>query len=165
MARYDIKLKDPIPPAFSTTSIVAAGAVTTILAGTPTKAADADAASPWTGAVVPMVDGDGTTAQRFTGLAKGDSSDTVAAAGSVQLWLPLPGVVYSGKAKTASNANTQAKVDALRYKRVVFDLTTSVWTVDTAAADATTNGLVIVSGDYQTSTLYFVVSTICNAFH
>lgn len=165
MARYDIKLFDSIPPAFATTPIVAAGAVTTILAGTPTKGADATAASPWTGAVVPMVDGDGTTSQRFTGIAKGDSTDTVAAAGTVQLWLPMPGIVYSGKAKTASLANTQALIDGLRYKRVVFDLTSSTWTVDTAAADAATNGLVILGGEYQTSTLYFAVSTICNAFH
>lgn len=164
MARYDIKPYDPIPGAPSITPIVAAGAVTTILAGTPTKGADAAAASPWTGAVIPMVDGDGTTSQRFTGLAKGDSSDTVAAAGTVEVWLPLPGFIYMGKSKAASSSNTQAKVDALRYKRVVFDLTSTVWTVDAAAADATTNGVIILGGEYQTSTLYFTVSTACTAF-
>lgn len=151
MARYNIKLRSPIEDQFSTTPIVAAGAVTTILAGEPTKAGTS-------GAVVPMVDGDGTTSQRFTGVAKSDSSDTVAAAGVVQTWLPLPGVIYSCKAKSAAAADTQAEIDALYYKRVVFDLTSGVWTIDTAAADSATNCVVITGGEYQTSTIFFAVS-------
>lgn len=135
--------------------LVAAGGVSTIASSTPTKGTDATAAS-WTGAVLPMVDGDGTTAQRFTGIAKSDSTDTASVAGSVTLWLPLPGYVYAAKAKTASTANTQALVTGLFQKRVVFDLTASVWTVDAAAADAAANMLVIVGGDYLTSTLYFM---------
>lgn len=134
--------------------LVAAGGVTTIASGTPTKGADATAAS-WTGAVIPMVDADGTTAQRFTGIAKSDSTDTATVAGFVTLWMPLPGYVYASKAKTASTANTQALVTALFGKRVIFDLTSQVWSVDAAAADAAANMLVIVGGDYNTSTLYF----------
>lgn len=134
--------------------LVAAGGVATIAASIPTKGADATAAS-WTGAVIPMVDGDGTTSQRFTGIAKSDSTDTASVAGSVTLWMPLPGYVYAAKAKTASTANTQALVTALFGKRVIFDLTASLWTVDAAAADAAANMLVIVGGDYNTSTLYF----------
>lgn len=137
-------------------ALVAAGAVATILRGTPTKAADAAAASPWTGAVVPMVDGDGALGQKFTGIAKNDSSDTVAAAGNVILWLPLPGYVYACKAKTASTADTAAEVTALFGKRVVFDLTAALWSVDAAAADALINCVTIIGGDYQTQTLYFV---------
>ena len=163
--RYDIKLYDPVPEVYTVSPIVVSGGTTTILAGTPTKGADATAASPWTGAVVPMVDGDGTTSQRFTGLAKGDSSDTASANGIVPVYLPWPGIIYMGKAKTASLANTAALVDGLRYKRVVFDLTSSTWTVDSAAADSATNGLVIVGGDYHTSTLFFAISTIVNVFH
>lgn len=143
-------------PRFSTApNLVAAGGVATIQAATPTKGADATAAS-WTGAVVPMVDGDGTTSQRFTGIAKSTSTDTAAVAGSVTLWLPLPGYVYAAKAKTASTANTAALVTALYGKRVVFDLTASLWSVDAAAADAAANMLIIIGGDYQTQTLYFV---------
>lgn len=134
--------------------LVAAGGVSTIASSIPTKGADATAAS-WTGAVVPMVDGDGTTSQRFTGIAKSDSTETASVAGSVTLWMPLPGYVYAAKAKTASTANTQALVTALFGKRVVFDLTSSLWTVDAAAADAAANMLVIVGGDYNTQTLYF----------
>jgi len=137
-------------------NLVAAGAVATIAAGTPTKGADAAAASPWTGAVVPMVDGDGTTSQRFTGIAKNTSTDTAAAAGAVTLWLPLPGYVYAAKAKTSTTADTAAEVTALYGKRVVFDLTSSFWSVDAAAADAVVNNVIIVGGDYQTQTLYFM---------
>jgi hypothetical protein len=135
--------------------LVASGGVSTILAGTPTKGADATAAS-WTGAVVPMVDGDGTTSQRFTGIAKSDSTDTASAAGSVTLWLPLPGYVYACKAKTASTADSAAEVTALFGKRVVFDLTSSLWSIDNAAADAAANMVTIIGGDYQTQTLYFM---------
>lgn len=166
MARNDLSLYDPMQSQFTTgtPSLVAAGAIQSINRGEPVKGADAAAASPWTGAVAIMVDGDGTTSQRFAGIAKSDSSDTVAAAGSVDLWLPLPGLIYRGKAKTASTANTQALITALMYKRVVFDLTAAKWTVDAAAADASVNGVVIVGGEYQTSTLYFAVSTDCTVF-
>lgn len=166
MALNDITIYMPQVPQFTfpVPQIVAAGGVGTILAGTPTKGADASAASPWTGAVVPMVDGDGTTSQRFTGLAKNTSSDTASAAGTVELWIPNDDLIYSGKAKTASNANTLALVSALFGKRVVFDLTASVWTVDTAAADATTNCLVVIGGDFQTSTIYFIIANQGNLF-
>lgn len=135
--------------------LVAAGAVTTITQGVPTKSADAATAA--TGAVVPMVDGDGAIGQNFTGISKNDSTDTVAAAGVVTLWLPLPGYVYACKAKTASTADTAAEIQALFRKRVVFDLTATggTWSVDAAAADALINCVTIIGGDYQTQTLYF----------
>lgn len=142
-------------PRFSVPALVAAGGVSTIQAATPTKGADAAAASPWTGAVVPMVDGDGSTSQRFTGIAKSTSTDTASVAGSVTLWLPLPGYVYACKAKTASTADTAAEVTALFGKRVVFDLTSSLWSVDAAAADAVANAVTIINGDFLTTTLYF----------
>lgn len=143
-------------PRFATQpALVTSGGVSTIQAGTPTKGADATAASPWTGAVVPMVDGDGTTSQRFTGIAKSTSTDTASANGEVTLWLPLPGYVYACKAKTASTADTAAEVQALFGKRVVFDLTSSLWSVDAAAADAAANMVTIIGGDYRTQTLYF----------
>jgi hypothetical protein len=134
--------------------LVTSGGTATISRNTPTKGADAAAAS-WTGAVVPMVDGDGSTDQRFTGIAKSDSTDTASANGGVELWAPLPGYRYASKAKTASNANTAALIQALFGKRVVLDLTASVWTVDSAAADAVKNCVVIAGGDYTTSTLHF----------
>ena len=135
-------------------NLVASGGVSTIKAGTPTKGADATAAS-WTGAVIPMVDGDGTTSQRFTGIAKSDSTDTAAANGEVILWLPLPGIIYACKTKALTDADTAAEVQALFGKRVVFDLTSSLWSVDAGAADAAANMVTIIGGDYRTSTVYF----------
>lgn len=150
-----IKVINQLGAEFAKNWVVASGGVGTIAMGSPTKAIDAAAASPYLGTTVPMVDGDGTTSQRFTGIAKSTSTDTAAAAGSVEVWLPLPGLVYSAKAKTASTADTQAEVDALSGKRVVLDLTTVFWTVDAAAADAVVNCVVIIGGDYRTQTLNF----------
>lgn len=154
--RGDIKLFSPsgdLP--FALPWIVASGTATSIEAGEPAECADAAAASPYTGAVNIMADGEGSTSQRFAGIAKSDSSETASVAGSVDLYMPLPGLIYEAKAKTASTADTAAEVNALRGKRVVFDLTSDVWTVDAAATDAVANCVVIVGGDYQTQTLQF----------
>lgn len=149
-------IQSQLSPEFAKKWLVGSGAAATIAIGTPTFGVDAAAASPWLGTVAVGSDGNGSTSQRFTGIAKSTSTDTVAAAGEVYTWLPLPGIIYSGKAKTASTADTQAEVDALSGKRVVFDLTSSDWTVDAAAADAAANCVVIIGGEYQTNTLYFM---------
>ncbi len=138
-----------------TPNVVASGAVGTIAAGSPVKAVDAAAASPYLGTVVPMVDGDGTTSQRFFGICKSTSTDTASAAGVTTVWLPLPGLVYAAKSKLATDVNTNAKLVTFFGKRVVFDLTSSAWTVDSAAADAVANCVVIIGGDFNTSTVYF----------
>lgn len=147
-------IKSQLNPEFSIDFLVASGAASSIARGVPTKSADAAGAA--TGVVAAMADGDGATGQIFTGIAKAPSTDTVAAAGRVTTWMPLPGIVYAGKAKTASTADTQAEVDALRRKRVVFDLTSTVWTVDAGATDAVANCVVIIGGDFRTQVLDFV---------
>lgn len=158
MSRGDFKLRTPSDDQFSTKAIVGSGTAVSINAGEPTIGADATAAS-WTGAVKIAADADPTTAtgHRFTGIAKSDSTDTASAAGFVEVWIPMPGTLYQGKAKTAANANTQALIDALKFKRVVFDLTASAWTIDTAAADALANGVVILGGEFQASLINFLV--------
>lgn len=157
MSVADIKIRYPLEEVVSVQRIVAAGGVATINNGEPTKEGSA-------GAVAIMVDGDGTTSQLFTGIAKTVSTDTASVAGIVQTILPLPGIVYTAKAKSAAAANTQALISALQGKRVVFDLTASVWTIDTAAGDASTNGVVIVDGDFQTQSIFFVMSTNATLF-
>lgn len=159
MARGDIYLLDSLDEAFTKKRLVASGAVTSILAGTPTKENGSNV-----GVVAAMVDGDGTTSQRFSGLAKSDSSDTATVAGVVRTWTPLPGLIYAAKAKVLANANTQALIDALTAKRVVFDLTAAVWTIDTAASDASTNSVICSGGEYQTSTVYFQYSPAGTSF-
>lgn len=151
MALNDIRVHWPTQSPFAVRRIVASGAAATINGGEPTKSGAA-------GVVAIMVDGDGSTSQKFAGIAKSTSTDTASAAGEVYTYLPFPGMVYRGKAKSATAANTQALIDALMDKRVVFDLTGTAWTVDSAAANATTNGLVIVGGEFQSNTLFFAVS-------
>lgn len=135
--------------------IVNAGSANSIAAGTPTKMVDAVASATWTGAVAIMVDGDGTTDQRFSGIAYSTSTDTASTAGTVDLVIPYPGLLYAAKAKTTSTFDTQAEVDANFGKGVFFDLTSSTWTVDVAASAAQKNCVMIVGGDYRTNTVYF----------
>ena len=133
--------------------LVTSGAAGTIAAGSPVKAADAATAA--TGAVVPMVDGDGAQGQNFVGIAKTDSTDTAAAAGAVDVWMPLPGIIYQGVTKTSTDANTAALVQALFRKRVVFDLSSTTWSVDSGASDALINAVTIIGGDYRTYNIFF----------
>lgn len=151
------KVQYDMEPVITQSRIVASGAVGTIDQGAPTKQGTA-------GVAAVMVDGDGTTSQIFTGIAKTVSTDTVAANGTVQLILPMPALVYAGFSKSAAAADTQAEIDALQGKRVVFDLTTGDWTVDTAAADNAANGVVIMGGDYRTNTIFFIVKTATSVY-
>lgn len=150
MARNDIRFATDMILKSSVQPSVASGTTSSIKKGEPTKWATGTGVSA-------MVDGDGTTSQRFTGIAKEDSTETTSVAGICDVWLPYPGHVYAAKAKSAAAADTYAEIQALFNKRVVFDLTSTIWTIDTAAADAATNAVNIVGGEYQTSTIFFTV--------
>lgn len=142
---------------WQTTYVVASGAAATIATGTPAKCVTADGSV--AGAVVPMVDGDGiVTGERFVGLAKVTSSDTASANGTVDTYAPVPGILYRGFAKSAAAADTQAEINALMGKKVIFDLTSSDWTVDTAATDALVNCVVIQGGIPASSEILFYYS-------
>lgn len=156
-----ISVHDQNGPAITKNGVVASGAVATIQPGTPTKLSGGTRGS--TDTIIPMVDADGSTSQVFTGIAKSVSTDTATVAGSVELIMPLPGLIYAAKAKSATGANTQTKINNLLYGRFVFDLTgtvgvglTGTWTIDTAAGDGSTNCIVIVGGEYQTNTVFFI---------
>jgi len=93
----------------------------------------------------------------FAGIASNDATHTAAADGFVDVYMPLPGVVYRAKAKSSTAANTESEILALAMKRVVLDLTTGVFTVDTAAADGATNGILLTgTGDAGTSSVDFI---------
>lgn len=145
------RIAQPHDEVSSIKRIVGSGAAASIAIGTPTKEGSA-------GAVAIMVDGDGTTSQRFSGIAKSTSTDTASANGTVQLYRPLDGVVYAGLPTVAGAADAQSEIDALMGKRVVFDLTSGDWTIDSAASDAATNTVVIVGGQPEHDVLYFQVS-------
>lgn len=130
-------------------------AATAIYAGEPVKLKAAG--SPY---VIPCADADLTlgTDVEFIGIAATDSTQTASADGSVEVYVPLPGIIYEAKVKTASTVDTAAKVLALCGDRVVFDLTSSTYTVDAAAGDAVGNAVLIVGGDTTKSTLRFMIN-------
>ncbi|MFP5263740.1 MAG: hypothetical protein ACLGJB_17810 [Blastocatellia bacterium] len=100
----------------------------------------------------------------FVGIAADAATHTASADGVVHVYVALPGVTFRGKAKTAANADTQSEVNALVNKRTIFDLTTGTYTVDTAAADGATNGLIIVGGDPNGSFIDFQASARATPF-
>ena len=163
-SRPGITIDKGLSQTWEATWVVASGAVATIGSGSPTKCTTADGSI--VGAIVPMVDGDGSvTAMRFTGIAKTISTDTAAAAGTVDTWYPVPGLIYRAGCKTSTTMNTQAKINALMGARVVFDLTGTTWTVDAAATDALVNCVCIVGGQPLTNECLFVYApkgTICD---
>lgn len=111
----------------------------------------------------PLVDGDHTigTDTAIIGLVASDATHTATADGTVEVYLPLPGIVYSGYATTEANADTQAEIDALCGDRVTIDVsaTTSAgnWTVDENAGEGQTNAFQIVGGDPNEATIDFII--------
>lgn len=148
--KLDVVIRYPDQFAFTYPNTVASGAVGSINAGEPTIKSTS-------GNVADMATTEPTTSQDFTGIAKMVSTDTVAAAGAVILYMPFPGLVYDTVASTPSAANTAALIAALQFKRVTYTKTGSTFTVNTGASDATTNGLCIVGGDPNVSHLFYVI--------
>lgn len=155
MAKADIVIKDTaghnvIPTLVWQTE----AAATAIYAGEPVKVKVAGSKY-----VIPLADGDGVigTTVGIAGIAKSDSTQTASADGTVEVYIPLPGVIYAAKAKSAAAADTAAEILALQGKRVVIDLTSGSYTVDTAAADNANNAFYIVGGDFTRSVIYFML--------
>lgn len=115
---------------------VASGAATSIKAGEPVVRTLGSQYVVLAADGIPVVGTD-----YMVGIAASDSTDTVAAAGTVQVTPLVPGQVYLCAPKTAASWDTQSEYNALVGDRVVFDLTSSVFTVD--ATDNANNGLVV----------------------
>lgn len=154
MARNDITIKETGGLNYVPTDrwVVATGTPITIKAGEPAKqSATADEN------IILLADADLTIAtdQPMAGVAAIDSSETAAAAGYVDCYVPLAGIKWEIKEKTASLANTQAKIDAFLGSLFLIDLTSSVFTMDSASATAATAAFLIVGGDSNRSTVFF----------
>lgn len=106
--------------------------------------------------VIPLADADGVigTMVGIVGLAASAGTHTASADGKIDVYLPLPGVIYEIKAKTSTLADTQAEIDALVGDRVIIDVTGSVWTLDSAAGEAQASPFVIVGGDPERASFY-----------
>ena len=88
-----------------------------------------------------------TTDPTFCGIAVSTSTNTAAAAGTVEVYEQMiPGQTYRCAATTTTNIDTQAEYDALVGERVNFTLSGTTFTVDEDYAGAT-GGLVIVASD------------------
>lgn len=156
--RFGFKIDKGLSQSYTMRFLVASGTTGSIVAAAPTKLTTADGSV--AGVIADMADGDGiVTGERFCGLAKDTSTETSSAAGVCNTWAPVADLVYRGTAKSSTAANTQAKIDALMGKKVLFDLTSSNWTVDSAATDALINCVVIVGGQPLTNELLFVYSS------
>lgn len=140
MALGDIKiLKEgafgstgPSPMPFA----VAAGAVGSIKAGEPVAKALGAAVVTAAATNTPVVATD-----FFAGIAMDTSTDTVAAAGVVNVMPLVPGTIYLIAPKVAATWDTQAEYDALVGDRVLLDLTAGTYTI--LATDGATSGCVV----------------------
>ena len=106
MAAGDISLRTTNPNPLVVTRQVASGGTATINNGEPTKTGSQISSSGYYVAI--MADGNGTTSEVFTGIAKTVSTDTASADGSVDVFIPLPGIIYAAKAKSATAVDTPA---------------------------------------------------------
>lgn len=160
--RGDIQIYKGRDQLFTVVAAVASGTTASINAGEPTTPAGATGSV--TGTVALSADASPTvvgtaTNVHFAGLAKSDSTETSSAAGNVTLWSPMPGILYAAAAKSATAVDTAAEIIALLNKRVILDLTATKWTVDTAATDSTSNGVIIFGGEPASNLVYFAIST------
>lgn len=132
------------------------GGVATISQGWPVKAQAAFSAGTTPG-VMPAQDDDFTVATDapFIGVTSRASTDTASADGNVDVYKPYEGVTYAALAKTASLANTDALILALKGKYLSLDLTSSVYTFDTADTDAIANLFMVVGGDSNLAEIWF----------
>jgi hypothetical protein len=96
------------------------------------------------------------SADVVVGIAASDSNHTASLNGEIQAYLPLSGVVFSGKATTPANVDTAAELTAILNDKVTFDLTNGIYTVDENEGDDADHGLRIVGGNISTGDIYFV---------
>lgn len=89
------------------------------------------------------------------GIAASDSTETASANGSVEVYLPIPGVIYRCKANTASNI-----AEGILFDCVTFDVAAGpVYTVDeNEGSDENVHGLRIVGYNATDGTVDFVIN-------
>jgi len=157
MAKNDIKVVSTGVP---TRKVQTEAAATAINAGEPVKIKAAG--SPY---AIPLADADLTlgTDVEFLGIAATDSTHTASADGFIDVYVPVDGVVYEAKAKTAASVDTLSELNALLGDRVTFDLTSSVFTIDTDAGDAVGNAVHLIGGDPARKTVRFLINRGTNS--
>lgn len=111
---------------------------------------------------VPLADGDAENGTDILlGIVHNVSNETASADGEVEVEVCGPGTLIEGRATSATNINTAAKLLAIRHDYVCFDLTgagtngpTGVFTIDEDEGDdPNVHCLFIVGGDIAKGTL------------
>jgi|TARA_R100000093_G_C1928417_1_gene67931 hypothetical protein len=91
------------------------------------------------------------TAGAICGIAASEDTATAAAAGVIQCYKPLPGMVYRCAAETAGNIGA-----GILYDTVAFDLTGTTWTInEDEGSDEDVHGLRILGFDANAGTVDF----------
>lgn len=149
MATGDILIVEPKNISVQTFQ-VAAGAASSIQPGEPVVATPGTATVALAADATPSVGTD-----YLIGIAANDSTDTVGAAGTVDVYVLRGGEVLSMKAKVAANADTLAEIKAIANDFLLMDLTSTNWTLDTAAGHAIAGGLIATGeGEPENSRVY-----------
>lgn len=87
------------------------------------------------------------------GIAASDDTATATANGTVEVLLPLPGIIYRCKAHTPTNLE-----EGIRYDCVTFDLTAGKYTInEDEGSDENEHGLRIVDFDTVNGTVDFEI--------
>jgi len=162
MARADISIKETGGRNSVPTDrwVVASGTPIGIKAGEPCKQ---NATSSEVTRLLEDADLTIATDQPMTGVAASDSSETASATGYSDQYVPLPDIKWEIKAKSAATMDTQAEVDALVGELTLIDLSSSVFTIDTAGT-ASTAAFLVVGGDPNRSTVHFRIRPDATAF-
>lgn len=97
------------------------------------------------------------SADVMVGVAASNSTHTASADGEVDVTVATPGLLFTCKATTPANIDTEAELLAVLNDRVTFDLSGGTYTVDENEGDDSDHGLRIVSGDVTTGDIHFII--------
>jgi hypothetical protein len=91
------------------------------------------------------------------GIAASDSTETTSASGTVEVYMPVPGVVYRCKAETATNLAV-----GIMYDCVTFDLSGGKYYVnENEGSDENVHGLRIIGYNTSAGTVDFTINPRC----
>lgn len=160
MAKNDIKIVSTggyldVPVFVHKVQDTTSSSSTQILAGEPVKISGAESGN----YVLKLATGDPEIGTDIVvGIAKSNSTETSTADGTVDVYMPLPGVVYRCDATTAGNIDTEAEALLLRFDTVTFDLTSTTYTVDEdEGSDENVHGLRMLDFDVDKGTVDFII--------
>lgn len=101
------------------------------------------------------------TATAIVGLVASTGTQTAAADGTVDVYMPLPGIIYQGFPSTDANVDTASELNALVGDRVAIEISATTdagnWTIDENAGESQTNPYLIVGGDPTVPVVNFMI--------